>query len=80
MNNKRIMRKNMDKIQRAILDNSGATCDYCTNPRMVKVTILGKYWFLCYDCALEHADRFDLDIEKIHKIAKENNITLSKRK
>ena len=78
MNNKRIMRKDTDKIERAVLDRSGIACDYCTNPRMVKVTIHNHYWFLCYDCALEHADRFNLDIKEIHRIAKENDIFLSK--
>lgn len=70
----RIMRKDMDKVERKILDHSENACDYCTNPRMVKVTVHNKYWFLCYDCALEHADRFNLDVEKIHQIAKENDI------
>lgn len=78
MGDKRIMRRSMDKVERAILDHSGITCDYCTNPRMIKVTILGKYWFLCYDCALEHADRFDLNLEKIHQIARENGVVLSR--
>ena len=73
-NNKRIMRK------RAILDHSHIACDYCTNPRMVKVTIHNKYWFLCYDCALEHADRFDLNVAEIHRIARENGITISDEK
>jgi len=74
------MRKDMDKAERAILDHSGIACDYCTNPRMVKVTIHNHYWFLCYDCALEHANRFGLNVEEIHKIARENNISLSEEK
>ena len=74
------MRKDMDKVERAILDHSEFVCDYCTNPRMIKVTICRKYWFLCYDCALEHADRFDLNVAEIHRIARENNISLSGQK
>ena len=77
MSNKRVMRKDMNKVERAILDHSGNACDYCTNPKMVKVAIHNKHWLLCYDCALEHADRFDLNAEEIHKIARENNISLS---
>ena len=74
---KRIMRKDMDKVSRAVLDHMKVACDYCTNPKMVKVTVHNHYWVLCYDCALEHAKRFELDINEIHKIAKKNGITLT---
>lgn len=74
---KRIMRKDMDKVERLTLDHMAVSCDYCTNLKMVKVTVHNHYWILCYDCALEHAERFKLDVDEIHRIAKDNGIKLT---
>jgi len=72
----RQMRKDMTQIEKAVHLHLEGICDYCTNPEMVKVTIHNHYWKLCYDCAIEHAERLMLDVGEVHKLAKKHGIKL----